>query len=103
MGAVRVTCVHGRIDYGYFPAATLEGFTIKRTDRGEWSLRGRATKWDAFNLTRAPLMLVVPHVAKPSNKPGEWRWPVRSVRIDNGDTVAVLGPPLEGTWQGIGL
>lgn len=95
MGAVRMTCVHGRIDYGYFPAATLQGFTVTRTSKGEWTLRGRAVSWDAFNLTRTPLVLVVPHVAKLTNKPGEWRWPVRTIRIEHGNTVAVLGPPLE--------
>ena len=95
MGAVRVTCVHGRIDYGYFPAATLHGFTVTRSSKGDWSLRGRAVSWDAFNLTRTPLVLVVPHMEQKSKKVGEWRWPVRTVRVEHGDVAAVLGPLLE--------
>ena len=96
MGAVQMRCVHGRVDYGYFPAATLAGFVVIRSGRGDWSLHGRAVSWDAFTMTRRPLVLVVPHVNQRTQQRGEWRWPVADIRITpGGETTARLGPPLE--------
>jgi hypothetical protein len=83
-----LTGVHGRIDYGYFPAATLEGFTVTRRSPTAFVLRGTCIDANAFNLRQRPLVFVVP------TQSGEWRWPVETVTVANGRLAAQLGAPL---------
>jgi hypothetical protein len=82
--------VVGRIDWGYFRAAAINGYTVTRTG-DTWTLRGTVVARDAFNLTRTPLIFVAP--TKPF---GELRWPIESFAIgDDGVLRARLSPRLE--------
>ena len=92
--------VVGRITWGYYQAATIEGYTVVGqgpTTARRWSLRGRLVLADPFKLSRRPLVFVAP-TAK-----GTWRWPLVSLeRI--GDTVtAQLGPPMEDVNHHVAL
>jgi hypothetical protein len=84
----QLTGVVGRIDYGYFPAATLEGFTITRTPAGVYRLRGRCVQANTFNLSQRPLVFVVP------TQLGDWRYPIEDLTIADGHVSARLGPPI---------
>src|SRR5688572_5998497 len=84
--------VVGRIDWGYFPAAAVNGYAVKRLADGTWSLRGTVVTFDAFKIRQRPLIFVAPH------KDGEWRWPVRSLDLSTGigprQVIGTLGPQL---------
>jgi hypothetical protein len=84
--------VVGRIDWGYFAAAAINGYTIHRRRDGTWSLRGTIVTVDAFKIRQRPLVFIAPH------KDGEWRWPVQSIELGEGRgpraLSATLGPQL---------
>lgn len=84
--------VVGRIDWGYFAAAAINGYTVRHLPDGAWSLRGTAINVDAFKICQRPLTFIAPH------KDGEWRWPVRTLDLGEGhgprELQATLGPQL---------
>jgi hypothetical protein len=70
--------VVGRIDWGYFAAAAINGYTVQQLEDGSWSLTGTVIQVDAFKIRQRPLIFVAPH------KDGEWRWPVRTIELGEG-------------------
>lgn len=70
--------VVGRIDWGYFAAAAINGYTLKQMDDGTWQLKATAVNLDAFKIRQRPLVFIAPH------KDGEWRWPVKTVDLSEG-------------------
>lgn len=84
--------VVGRIEWGYYPAAAINGYSVSKRPDGRWSLRATLVTANAYNLAQRPLVFVAPH------EKGEWRWPVE--QIDTGsalgprEIVAALGEPL---------
>lgn len=81
--------VVGRIDWGYFRAAAINGYTVSGNDKA-LTLRGTIVAKDAFNLTRTPLIFVAP------TKFGEWRFPIVDFSISNNGTItARLLPRVE--------
>lgn len=84
--------VAGRIDWGYFAAAAIHGYTVRRLADGAWSLHGTVISFDAFKVRQKPLIFIAPH------KHGEWRWPVKTIDLGPGqgprELQATLGPQL---------
>lgn len=84
--------VVGRIEWGYFAAAAINGYTVRQLEDGGWTLHGTAINVDAFKIRQRPLRFVAPH------QDGEWRWPIRSLDLGDGDgpreLQATLGPQL---------
>lgn len=84
--------VVGRIDWGYFPAAAIHGYTAQQLIDGSWSLHGTVVTFDAFKIRQRPLVFVAPH------QDGEWRWPIKTVDLGDGhgprELQATLGPQL---------
>lgn len=75
----------GRLEWGYFVAAAINGWLVTR--RGsEWRLRATIVQRNAYNLAQRPLWFVADH------KGGTWRWPVREWRDEGLWFVATLGP-----------
>lgn len=88
-----------RIDWEWYPAATIEGFTMAVGTDGQWHVRANLVSSNAFNMSRGQeagrLMFIA--TVKLREKKREWRWPVE--RIDTGsalgprEIVATLGEP----------
>src|SRR4026207_178631 len=84
-GSVRpvpIRGVVGRIDWGYFAAGAINGYSLTRYADGTWALRGTLVNFDAFKIRQRPLVFIAPH------KDGEWRWPVKTLDLSEGH-----GPP----------
>jgi hypothetical protein len=84
--------VVGRIDWGYFAAAALNGYAIRPCADGSWTFRGTVVTFDAFKIRQRPLVFVAPH------QDGEWRWPVTAFELGEGhgprECQGTLGPQL---------
>lgn len=84
--------VVGRIDWGYFTAAAINGYTATQQADGSWSLHATVVSFDAFKIRQRPLVFVAPH------QDGEWRWPMKVVDLGEGhgprELHARLGPQL---------
>lgn len=84
--------VVGRITWGYFDAATINGYTVTRSVDNRWSVSATVVTKNDYNLRQRPLHFVAPHAK------GEWRWPIDAIDMgtDEGPTQlrATLGPPL---------
>ena len=76
------------VAWGYYNAAAIEGYSITRSAAGAWSVTGRVVMSDSFKLSQRPLFFVAPH------QRGEWRWPITTMRVTEGQLVADLGEPL---------
>lgn len=85
--ATTIRGVVGRLEWGYFVAATINGYRVTRCGT-TWTLRGTLVQRNAYNLAQRPLWFVAPH------KGGTWRWPVREWRDEGLAVVATLGPPV---------
>jgi hypothetical protein len=85
----RIRGVVGRIDWGYFPAAALNGYTVTWR-RDTYTLVGNLVSRNSYNLAQRPLHFIAPH------KGGEWRWELRDFRIADERPVVTgtLGPLL---------
>jgi hypothetical protein len=70
--------VVGRIDWGYFAAAAVNGYSLRQLEDGHWTLAGIVVNVDAFKIRQRPLIFVAPH------KDGEWRWPIRTIDLGEG-------------------
>jgi hypothetical protein len=96
--------VVGRIDWGYFAAAAINGYTVQRLEDGSWLLRGTVVTFDQFKIRQRNLIFVAPH------QNGEWRWPIKHlVELAEGrgpcELQATLGPQLPEmiTKGGVGI
>jgi hypothetical protein len=85
-GTGTIKGVVGQIMWGYYPAASINGYTVVRNGTA-WSLRATVVMSDAFKMTQKPLIFIAPH------QHGRWSWPIKSVQIQNGALTAELGPP----------
>ena len=86
----RIRGVVGIVKWAYYNAAAINGYTVTRSGDGRWSLTANVVQKDDFKITQRPLFFVAPHAK------GEWRWPIETMRIENGmKLVAALGAPLE--------
>lgn len=92
IGPRQIRGVVGRIDWGYFAAGAINGYTLTQCADGTWALRGTLVSFDAFKIRQRDLKFVAPH------KDGEWRWPVTTVDLSDGkgprELRATLGPQL---------
>lgn len=92
VGVRPIRGVIGRIDWGYFAAAAINGYSVRRQDDGTWALRATVVNFDAFKLRQRPLVFIAPH------QDGEWRWPVQQIDLGDGtgprELRAMLGPQL---------
>lgn len=80
----------GRIEWGYYVAADVHGYTVTRhRETRQWSLTGIVGTSDAFKLSQRPLTFVAPY----NNEAGKWTWPIRSITITDRAVRAELDPP----------
>ena len=82
--------VVGRIDWHYYTAAGIHGYTVTPPPKKgpqEWNLVATVVLSDAFKMAQRPLMFVAKHAK------GEWKFPVHAFSISNGRLTAKLGPP----------
>jgi len=70
--------VVGRIDWGYFAAAAINGYSARQLADGAWALHATVVTFDAFKIRQRPLVFIAPH------QDGEWRWPVRTIDLGDG-------------------
>jgi len=84
-----ITGVVGRVEWSYFVAAAIHGYTVTRSAENAWRLTATVVQADAFKLTQTPLVFVAPH------DNGAWRWPILSSTLQAGTLTAQLGPPIE--------
>jgi hypothetical protein len=69
---MRLRGVVGRIDWGYFAAAAINGYTVTLDqESGRFQLRATVVTHDAFKLTQRPLVFVAP------TKRAEWRFAIQ--------------------------
>jgi hypothetical protein len=81
----------GVIKWHTYTAATVEGYTLTRDDKGATTLTATVIHQDRFKVTQRPLIFEAIH------KAGAWRWPIVSFTIgDSGRLVARLGPEIPG-------
>jgi len=80
---VTLTGQVGRIDWGYYPAAALEGYTVTMTKVTRPILRARVVAVDVYNLRQRPLLFLAPHAQ------GTWEWTVEQLQLE-GDPVVAL-------------
>lgn len=78
MASGSISGVVGKIERGYYPAASINGYVITR-GRAGWALRATVVACDAFNLSQRPLVFIAPFDR------GEWRWRIRRVEYPEGD------------------
>jgi hypothetical protein len=82
----------GRIDWGYFAAAAIYGFSIARNKDGGYTLTGTVVSLDSYKVSQRNLVFA----AVLNDR--EWRWPVKSIDIAEGNGprafVATLGAQL---------
>lgn len=79
--------VVGRLEWGWYVAAAINGYLVTRRGR-RWSLRATIVQRNGYNLAQRPLWFVAPH------KGGTWRWPVQEWREEGLSLIATLGPPV---------
>lgn len=90
IGGAAIRGVVGAIRWGYYSAARLEGYTVRRSATGQWSLQATMVLADAYKLAQRPLLFVAPH------EHGEWRWPIETIeRGPMNQITAQLGAPDE--------
>jgi hypothetical protein len=79
----------GRIDWHYYTAAGIHGYTVTPPPKGkqEWSLVASVVLSDKFKMSQRPLTFVAQHVK------GEWRFPILSHDLRDHRLTARLGPP----------
>jgi len=87
------------VQWGYYDAARLEGYTATRDRRTKyWRLRAKVVPGtaNAFNMRQKPLRFIAPHVVpakdgKPAEK-RQWEWLVEDADISAGVLTARLEP-----------
>lgn len=78
MGFWPISGAKGRIDWGYFTAGAIQGYSLKKQNDGTWALSANLVSFDAFKIRQKPLTFIAWH------KEGEWRWPIRSLDVGDG-------------------
>jgi hypothetical protein len=78
------------VKWHHYTAAAINGYTVMRSNQGQWAARGTVVLANAFNLAQRPLTFVAKH------RKGDWRWPIQSMTLDASGHrwSAQLGPPL---------
>jgi hypothetical protein len=85
MPGVTIRGVVATIEWAYYNAAAINGYTITRTETGQWSVRGTVVMADAYKMAQRPLYLLAPH------RYGKWRWPIERFQLNEGRFTAALG------------
>lgn len=88
-----ITGVVGHVKWHYYTAAAVNGYTVSRTKRGEWSVTATVVLSDAFKMAQTPLTFVAKHAK------GEWRFPILSLELRDHRLTAKLGPPQTSQQQ----
>lgn len=84
-----LTGIIGRIEWGYYVAAAIEGYTVTGEKDNTWRLTATVVLSDPFKLAQRPLRFVAPHAK------GVWTWPVQTLHVEqHGRVTARLGPPV---------
>ncbi len=78
----------GAVVWGYRTAARFKSWTVRKDEHGAWSLRGDCLEVDAFQVKQSPLTFAA---RRPQ---GFFTWPVLSLRVEQNQVVAKLGPPV---------
>lgn len=86
--------LYGRLLWGFYLAAKVDGYQLTTDETRVVTLSGRLVEPDSFKLQQRPLMFEVPHAD------GIWRWPMVTLTRTDDRLTATLGP-LEGsaTWN----
>lgn len=92
VGAI-VRGVVGKVCWGYYTAAAINGYTVSRSKDGQWKLSGAVVMADAFKMKQRPLWFAAPYVKGRAR--AEWRWPILDCDIQQGRITATLGALLE--------
>lgn len=91
--------VKGSIRWHYYTAAAIEGYTVRRSTTGQWSLSATVVLSDKFKMAQTPLTFVAMHTNKGLDGKcvvkSEWRWPILSHTLEAHQLTARLGPPTE--------
>ena len=92
VGASSIVGARGRLTWHDYAAGDVHVFTVTRSALQDgvrvWSLRGRLSHVNPYNLAQRPLHLVVPH------KQGAWYWPVLGLLAQGEIVQAALGEPI---------
>lgn len=86
--------VRALVKWAHYNAAVVEGYAIKISETGQWSLRATVVMTDAYKLSKRPLIFVALH------EKGEWRWPIVDFELHGGALRAQLGAPEETSQYG---
>jgi hypothetical protein len=78
----------GAVVWGYRTAAQLKTWTATKNDKGQWSLRGECLARDDYQLRQHPLTFAA------TRPQGYFTWPILSLRVEQNQVVAKLGPPV---------
>jgi hypothetical protein len=82
-----LTGVVGHIKWHYYTAAAINGYTVRRTKAGAWSLTATVVLSDAFKMAQRPLTFIAKHAK------GEWRFAIDSHTLVDHRLTAKLQPP----------
>jgi hypothetical protein len=75
--------------WGHRPVGFLAAWVIFQHD-GQWTLKGRLTRGDPFQLRQKGLLFTAPHE---TGRDGFWAWGIESLQFSPQQIVAKLGPP----------
>src|SRR5262245_36722613 len=78
------------LTWGYYPAATIEGYTVTKKPGGLYTVDATVVWSNAFNLQQTPLAFIAP--VRWQDREVEWRWPVLAWELRAGTFGARLGP-----------
>jgi len=93
---VELRGVRARIEWEYVLAATIDGYTLGRSETGIWHLEARLTSTNPIALKCVPLVFVAAVSWQGQPRPG-WRWPILTFEITQHMLRARLGPPEQGS------
>lgn len=83
--------VVGHIRWHEYTAAAINGYSVTRSRKGQWSLVATVVLADPFKMAQRPLTFAAKHTK------GTWRWPIESFELhrDRHQLTASLGAPLK--------
>src|SRR5262245_45443276 len=74
----QLTGVVGRLQWGWNPAGSINGYTVTCSKTRAWTLRATVIQINVFNITQRPLAFIAPHAN------GAWRWMIRELQFPDG-------------------